>query len=58
VTHDLDEAVSLADRVFVLSASPSRVVAEVPIERPRTARTPGEIAAIREEIERRRDQAG
>jgi NitT/TauT family transport system ATP-binding protein len=38
VTHDLDEAISLADQVVVLSAGPaSRVVAQhhVPLERPR-----------------------
>jgi sulfonate transport system ATP-binding protein len=37
VTHDLEEAVGLSDRVVVLSASPATVVGEyrVPIERPR-----------------------
>ncbi|OLC54872.1 MAG: hypothetical protein AUH85_10635 [Chloroflexi bacterium 13_1_40CM_4_68_4] len=35
VTHDLDEAVLLADRVFVLAGEPATIVATVPVAFPR-----------------------
>ena len=56
VTHSIEEAIGLADRVFLLSASPARVLSDLPIERPRIARTADEVAAIRAVIERRVDQ--
>src|SRR3984893_7112160 len=44
VTHDVWEAIGLADRVLVMCASPARIVAEVPVMRPRAAHTAEEIA--------------
>jgi ABC-type nitrate/sulfonate/bicarbonate transport system ATPase subunit len=49
-THDIDEAIGLADRLFLLSASPAHVIAELPIGRPRGAHTAEERAKIRGEI--------
>jgi ABC-type nitrate/sulfonate/bicarbonate transport system ATPase subunit len=51
VTHNMEEAIGLADRVFLLSRSPARVLRDVPIERPRSARRAEEIATIRLTIE-------
>jgi NitT/TauT family transport system ATP-binding protein len=57
VTHNVEEAIGLADRLLVLSPSPARVLADVPIERPRTAHSAEQIAAIQNEIARRINQA-
>jgi NitT/TauT family transport system ATP-binding protein len=57
VTHDVEEAIGLADRLFLLSAAPARLLADMPIEQPRSAHTAGQLIAIREEIARRIDSA-
>jgi NitT/TauT family transport system ATP-binding protein len=49
VTHDVDEALFLADRVLVMSASPGRIIADlaVPLSRPRKPEIETEDAFIR-----------
>ena len=52
VTHNLDDAVRLGDRLFLLSARPATMLHTVPIRLPRLARSEADIAAIRNELAR------
>lgn len=55
ITHDLEEAIYLSDRVIVLTARPSQVWAEMvmPLDRPRTPqlKTTPEFVALRARLE-------
>ncbi|KRR06000.1 ABC transporter ATP-binding protein [Bradyrhizobium jicamae] len=52
VTHDVDDAVRLGDRLILLSPRPARLLADLPIRTPRSARGEAETAAIKSEIMR------
>jgi NitT/TauT family transport system ATP-binding protein len=50
VTHDMDDAVRLGDRLFLLSSRPARILAVVPIRTPRRARGEAEIGTIKADL--------
>ena len=50
VTHSLDDAIRLGDRLFFLSPRPARIVQEVPISIPRAERGEAELVRIRTEL--------
>ncbi|MFZ1103107.1 MAG: ABC transporter ATP-binding protein [Hyphomicrobiaceae bacterium] len=52
VTHDVDEALFLADRIVVLSPKPARVVHTLTVDaqRPRQVETDGALRALRREM--------
>ena len=52
VTHNLDDAVRLGDRLLLLSARPARLLHTVPIEIPREARSDDAVAAIKADLAR------
>jgi sulfonate transport system ATP-binding protein len=50
VIHDVVEAISLADRIIVLSAAPGRILADRTIETPRGAMTQAHVVKMKDEI--------
>ena len=50
VTHDLQEAVQLADRLFFLSERPTRIILETDLPPPRGARPRDVVASISDEL--------
>jgi sulfonate transport system ATP-binding protein len=50
VTHDVEEAVSIAGRIVVLSAAPGRILADRTIETPREALIEARAVKMKEEI--------
>jgi sulfonate transport system ATP-binding protein len=47
VTHDVDEAISIADRIIVMSAAPGHLLADRPIETPRQGLTEAHAAKMK-----------
>lgn len=51
VSHAAEDAARLADRAVLLAGRPARIVADIPLERPRRSRSEAEIAVYRLELE-------
>jgi ABC-type nitrate/sulfonate/bicarbonate transport system ATPase subunit len=52
VTHDLEEAIGLADRLFLLSACPARILADLPIDRCSNTPAAERVASIKARVAR------
>jgi len=50
VTHDVEEAIRLVDRILLLSTKPARIIADIKIETPRRAMTDVYAAQIKAEV--------
>jgi NitT/TauT family transport system ATP-binding protein len=50
VTHELDDAIRLGDRLYFLSARPARILRVVPIATPRAERNEAEIERIKADL--------
>jgi NitT/TauT family transport system ATP-binding protein len=50
VTHELDDAIRLGDRLFFLSARPARILRVVPIATPRAERSEAEIEKLKADL--------
>ena len=51
VTHDVGEAIRLADRIFVLSPRPARVIGEIEVDVPRAAMSSAEARSLAARVE-------
>jgi NitT/TauT family transport system ATP-binding protein len=52
VTHNLDDAIRLGDRLFLLSARPAHLLQTYSIDRPRLARSEADLLTIRTDLAR------
>ena len=50
VTHDLDEAYTLADRILFLSNAPTRIIYDIKITLPRAERSENQVSTFKEQL--------
>jgi ABC-type nitrate/sulfonate/bicarbonate transport system ATPase subunit len=53
VTHDLEEALALGDRVLFLSSDPARIILDLPVALPRARRDEAALAGLARDLLRR-----
>lgn len=53
VTHDVNDAARLGDRIFILAAHPMCIAAEIPLPIPRKFRTESDIETVQREVAQR-----
>ena len=55
ITHDIDEAILISDRIYILSGSPGRIIKEIKVEMDKTDKNNEEISMSEEFIEYKKE---
>ena len=55
ITHDIDEAILISDRIYILSGSPGRIIKEIKVKMDKTDKNNEEISMSEEFIEYKKE---